>query len=67
VAAPDLSTTGILAATASKVSGTVIAVNHITGNHFGIFLEAARWENGLFRATPEYPPRVYRHANSVIT
>jgi parallel beta-helix repeat protein len=38
-------------ATASKVSGTVIDGNHITGNHFGIFLEAARWKNGLFRAT----------------
>ena len=40
VAVPDLRTTGILAATASQVSGTVIAGNHITGNYFGIFLEA---------------------------
>ncbi|MFY9865964.1 MAG: right-handed parallel beta-helix repeat-containing protein [Trebonia sp.] len=40
VAVPDLRTTGILAATASQVSGTVIAGNHITDNHFGIFLEA---------------------------
>jgi len=40
VAVPDLKTTGILAATASQVSGTVIAGNHITGNHYGIFLEA---------------------------
>jgi Right handed beta helix region len=42
VAVPDLRTTGILAATASQVSGTVIAGNHITGNHFGIFLEALK-------------------------
>jgi len=42
VAVPDLYTTGILAATASQVSGTVIAGNHITGNHFGIFLEALK-------------------------
>jgi hypothetical protein len=42
VAVPDLSTTGILAATASQVSGTVIADNHITGDHYGIFLEALK-------------------------
>jgi Right handed beta helix region len=42
VAVPDLRTTGILAATASQVSGTVIAGNHITGDHFGIFLEALK-------------------------
>jgi nitrous oxidase accessory protein NosD len=37
---PDLRTTGILAATASPVTGTVMARNHIYGNHYGIFLEA---------------------------
>ena len=42
VAVPDLRTTGILAATASQVSGTVIAGNYISGNHFGIFLEALK-------------------------
>jgi Right handed beta helix region len=42
VAVPDLRTTGILAATASQVSGTVIAGNYITGDHFGIFLEALK-------------------------
>lgn len=42
VAVPDLRTTGILAATASQVSGTVIAGNYITGNHYGIFLEALK-------------------------
>jgi len=42
VAVPDLRTTGILAATASQVSGTVIAHNYITGDHFGIFLEALK-------------------------
>lgn len=42
VAVPDLLTTGILAATASQVSGTVIAGNYITGDHFGIFLEALK-------------------------
>jgi parallel beta-helix repeat protein len=42
VAVPDLRTTGILAATASQVTGTVIAGNHITGDHFGIFLEALK-------------------------
>jgi hypothetical protein len=42
VAVPDMSTTGILAATASKVSGTVIAGNTIVGDHFGIFLEALK-------------------------
>jgi hypothetical protein len=39
-AVPDTRTTGILAATASSVSGTLIANNHISDNHFGIFLEA---------------------------
>jgi Right handed beta helix region len=39
-AVPDNNTTGILAATASSVTGTVIAGNHISDNHFGIFLEA---------------------------
>jgi parallel beta-helix repeat protein len=39
-AVPDTRTTGILAATASSVTGTVIAGNHISDNHFGIFLEA---------------------------
>jgi nitrous oxidase accessory protein NosD len=39
-AVPDTRTTGILAATASVVPSTVIARNHITDNHFGIFLEA---------------------------
>jgi hypothetical protein len=39
-AVPDTRTTGILAATASPVTGTVIASNHISDNHFGIFLEA---------------------------
>ena len=39
-AVPDNRTTGILAATASSVTGTVIASNHISDNHFGIFLEA---------------------------
>ncbi|HSZ41127.1 MAG TPA: hypothetical protein VK817_14330 [Trebonia sp.] len=42
VAVPDLKTTGILAATASQVKGTVIAANYITGNHYGIFLEALK-------------------------
>jgi hypothetical protein len=42
VAVPDDSTTGILAATASQVSGTVIAGNTIVGNHYGIFLEALK-------------------------
>ncbi len=42
VAVPDLRTTGILAATASQVFGTVIAGNYISGNHFGIFLEALK-------------------------
>jgi hypothetical protein len=42
LAVPDLRTTGILAATASQVSGTVIAGNYITGDHFGIFLEALK-------------------------
>ena len=37
---PDIRTTGILAATASVVPSTVIARNHITDNHFGVFLEA---------------------------
>ena len=37
---PDTRTTGILAATASSVYGTVIGGNHISNNHFGIFLEA---------------------------
>jgi hypothetical protein len=40
VAVPDTRTTGILAATASVVPSTVIARNHISDNHFGIFLEA---------------------------
>src|ERR1700689_3230320 len=39
-AVPDNNTTGILAATASSVTGTVIPGNHISDNHFGIFLEA---------------------------
>jgi len=39
-AVPDNRTTGILAATASSVTGTVIASNHISDDHFGIFLEA---------------------------
>jgi parallel beta-helix repeat protein len=39
-AVPDTRTTGILAATASSVTGTLIANNHISNNHFGIFLEA---------------------------
>jgi hypothetical protein len=39
---PDLLTTGILAATASQVSGTVIAGNTIVGDHYGIFLEALK-------------------------
>lgn len=39
-AVPDTRTTGILAATASSVTGTVIAGNHVSNNHFGIFLEA---------------------------
>jgi hypothetical protein len=39
-AVPDTRTTGILAATASSVTGTVIAGNHIYNDHFGIFLEA---------------------------
>ncbi len=38
-AVPDTRTTGILAATASSVTGTLIANNHISDNHFGIFLE----------------------------
>jgi hypothetical protein len=38
-AVADTKTTGILAATASPVTGTVIAGNHISDNHFGIFLE----------------------------
>lgn len=38
-AVPDIRTTGILAATASSVTGTLIANNHISDNHFGIFLE----------------------------
>ena len=38
-AVPDTRTTGILAATASSVTGTLIANNHISNNHFGIFLE----------------------------
>lgn len=42
VAVPDMKTTGILAATASQVKGTVIAGNHITRNHYGIFLEALK-------------------------
>jgi len=42
VAVPDLLTTGILAATASQVSGTVIAGNTIVGDHYGIFLEALK-------------------------
>jgi len=42
VAVPDLRTTGILAATASQVSGTMIAGNHITRNYYGIFLEALK-------------------------
>jgi len=42
VAVPDDYTTGILAATASQVSGTVIAGNTIVGNHYGIFLEALK-------------------------
>ena len=33
-------TTGILAATASSVTGTLIANNHISDNHYGVFLEA---------------------------
>ena len=36
---PDNRTTGILAATASSVTGTLIANNHISDNYFGIFLE----------------------------
>jgi parallel beta-helix repeat protein len=40
VAVPDLRTTGILLATASQVSGTVVSGNYITGDHYGIFLEA---------------------------
>jgi hypothetical protein len=36
---PDHRTTGILAATASSVTGTLIANNHISDNYFGIFLE----------------------------
>jgi hypothetical protein len=39
-AVPDTRTTGILAATASSVTGTLIANNHISDNHFGVFLEA---------------------------
>jgi hypothetical protein len=42
VAVPDLLTTGILAATASQVSGTEIAGIYVTGDHFGIFLEALK-------------------------
>jgi Right handed beta helix region len=38
-AVPDTRTTGILAATASSVTGTLIANNHISNNHFGVFLE----------------------------
>jgi hypothetical protein len=38
-AVPDTRTTGILAATASSVTGALIANNHISNNHFGIFLE----------------------------
>ena len=37
---PDTRTTGILAATASSVTGTLISNNHISNNYFGIFLEA---------------------------
>jgi nitrous oxidase accessory protein NosD len=37
---PDTRTTGILAATASSVTGTLIGNNHISDNHYGIFLEA---------------------------
>ena len=37
---PDTRTTGILAATASAVPSTLIAHNHISNNHFGVFLEA---------------------------
>ena len=32
---PDTRTTGVLAATASTVIGTLIANNHISNNHFG--------------------------------
>jgi Right handed beta helix region len=39
-AVPDPRTTGILAATASSVTGTLIANNHISDNHYGVFLEA---------------------------
>jgi Right handed beta helix region len=39
-AVPDTRTTGILAATASSVTGTLIANNHISDNHYGVFLEA---------------------------
>jgi Right handed beta helix region len=39
LAVPDTRTTGILAATASSVTGTLIANNHISNNHFGVFLE----------------------------
>jgi parallel beta-helix repeat protein len=49
VAVPDNRTTGILAATASIVKGTVIARNHIHGDHYGIFLEALR------RVAPKSP------------
>jgi len=38
-AVPDTRTTGILAATASSVTGTLIANNHISDNHYGVFLE----------------------------
>jgi hypothetical protein len=38
-AVPDRRTTGILAATASSVTGLLIANNHISNNHYGIFLE----------------------------
>jgi hypothetical protein len=34
-AVPDTRTIGILAATASSVTGTLIANNHISDNHFG--------------------------------
>ena len=34
---PGARTTGILADTASSVTGTLIANNHISDDHFGIF------------------------------
>ena len=38
VAVPDTRTTGILVGSASPIS-VLISSNHISGNHYGIFLE----------------------------